>query len=222
MTTPENNPLDQAIATRLSRLRSLPVDVSRLQAAIKQQIPSRTPNRVFAWLNRPMRLAASILLAVSLVTALVVASLPRPVEASPQMLAAMHDQVLADHDTMSTPVHSMQAAGAALNQQWPSAPALPKGDGHEIMACCVHDMGRKKAACVLMKVDEVPVTMAVAKASEVHIPDSATLVRDGVTYYTQSSGTVNMVMTQRKGQWICLMGRLPIDRLANALTTLNP
>lgn len=221
MTNPENNPLDQAMTDRLARLRSMPVEIGPLEAAIQKEIPRHSRRSVFAWFNRPMRLAASILLALSLVITLFVANLPQPVVASPQMLAAMHEQMLSDRD-MATPVHSMQAAGASLNQQWPAAPTLPRGNGHEIMACCVHDMGKKKAACVLLKVDDIPVTMALAKASEVRIPPTATMVRNGITYYTQSSDGVNMAMTLRNGQWICLMGRLPVDRLIDTLVTLNP
>jgi hypothetical protein len=38
-------------------------------------------------------------------------------------------------------------------------------------------------------------------------------VRAGVTYHVQSSGRVNMVMTERQGRWVCLMGEAPIERL---------
>ena len=36
---------------------------------------------------------------------------------------------------------------------------------------------------------------------------------DGVTYHVQSFNSLNMVMTERNGRWICLIGRVPTERL---------
>ena len=221
MTLKENDSFDDAMTNRLSRLRSMPIDMSALQAAIFRQFPRQTHQIRRHWFNRPLRLAASVLLALGMSAALLIATLPRPVEASPQMLAEMHQQMQSEQ-SMATPVTSMDAAQTVLSRQWSSAPAMPTGDGHEVMACCVHQIGQKKAACVMLKVDNTLVTMAVAKASEVRMPATLTVVRDGVSYAVQSSGDLNMVMTERNGQWTCLMGQIPIDRLITTLASLNP
>jgi hypothetical protein len=55
--------------------------------------------------------------------------------------------------------------------------------------------------------------MTVANASDMQMPASSTSVRNGIEYQVQSIGTLNMVMTQRNGRLICLIAKLPIDRL---------
>jgi hypothetical protein len=71
----------------------------------------------------------------------------------------------------------------------------------------------KKVACVLLKREGVPVTMTVAKDSDMRLPKSPPVVRNGISYHVQSSGSLNMVMTQRHGRWVCLIGELASDRL---------
>jgi hypothetical protein len=118
-------------------------------------------------------------------------------------------------------VSSIEAAAAALSQQWPKAPALPDMPDDHVMACCVHEMGRKKMACVSLTVDDVPITMAVADSADVKVPNGTTVIRDGVTWQVESSRGVNMAMTERGGRWVCLMGRLPTDRLIDLAAKLQ-
>ncbi len=71
----------------------------------------------------------------------------------------------------------------------------------------------KKVACVLLEDNGGPVTMTVAKASDMQSPASPTVIRGGVTYHVQAVGRLNMVMTERNGRWICLIGQVSADRL---------
>ena len=66
-----------------------------------------------------------------------------------------------------------------------------------------------------------PVTMAIANAADVRVPESEMLTVGGVTYHVQSHQGVNMVMAQRNGRWVCLMGRLPTRRLAELANSLR-
>jgi hypothetical protein len=118
-------------------------------------------------------------------------------------------------------VSSIEAAGAALSRQWPKAPNLPDMPDDHVMACCVHEVGRKKMACVSLLVDNVQITMAVADSADVKVPRGTTMVRDGVTYHIESAKGVNMAMTERGGRWVCLMGRLPVDRLVELASKLQ-
>ena len=65
--TEGNEPFDQVIASRLGRLRSMPVDTSRLDRMIQAQIPR--PVTQMRWF-KPMRLAiaASLLIVIGVVT----------------------------------------------------------------------------------------------------------------------------------------------------------
>jgi hypothetical protein len=189
----------------------MPMDLSKLQAAIGREIPKPQPaqiRRPMAWLTRPLRIAAAFLVVSGLIAAIIFSASPSTALASPQALAAVHDSM-----TSMQAVDSIDAATTALRSKW-SGGDMQMGDDHATMACCVHKIGRKNAACVAMKVDNAAVTMAVAKASDVKIEDGTpSLTRDGVTYRVQSSGNLNMVMTQRHDVWLCVMGPLPIDRL---------
>jgi hypothetical protein len=89
------------------------------------------------------------------------------------------------------------------------------------MACCVHRVGRAKMSCVSLMADGVPVSLAVADAADVRVPDSQTVTVDGVTYHVQSAQGVNMAMTERNGRWVCLMGKLPTQRLIDVAKGLK-
>jgi hypothetical protein len=47
------------------------------------------------------------------------------------------------------------------------------------------------------------------------LPPAPQIVRNGTTYRAQSVGRINMVMTERNGRWLCLMGEVPADRLVD-------
>jgi hypothetical protein len=89
------------------------------------------------------------------------------------------------------------------------------------MSCCIHMMGRKKIACAAFQTDGLTVTMAVAEAADVKLPACQTLAIGGVIYHIQSHGGINMVMTEGDGRWVCLMGKLPVARLAERASSLR-
>ncbi len=89
------------------------------------------------------------------------------------------------------------------------------------MSCCVHEIGRQKMACVALKIDGVPVSMAMADAADITMPQGKKIERDGVTYFVQSAKGVNMVMTERNGCWACLMGQVPVEKLLETLKGLH-
>jgi len=205
--------LDQATANRLARLGSLPVDTSRLAAKLRQQIPMTDVVQARKMWLRAMRIAAAILIVIGGIVAALLFTSGGPALASAEVLANVHEQMVSGRSHGIMKVSSIDAAAAALAAEWPQRPALPEMGEDHVMSCCVHEIGRKKMACVALMVNEIPVTMAIAESTDIKTPEGTTLVRDGVTYRVQSSGGVNMAMTQRNGRWICLMGRLSIDQL---------
>lgn len=204
---------ERTLSALLARLRTLPVDTSRLETRLRQQLPC--PPAVSAYrfvLLRPVRMAAAASIIMGIVLAAILASSAGPALASPQQLAQAHEEMVSGHPGMMM-VDSMQAASAALARRWSHAPALPDMPDENVTACCVHHMGRKKMACVSMTVDGVPLTMAVADSAEITVPAGHTIERNGVSWRVDSCKGVNMAMTQRNGRWLCFMGRLPVDRL---------
>lgn len=218
----DNDRLDQAVSDRLAKLRTMPVDTSRLAARLRGQIPQSVSAAHHPFfLFRPLRAAAAGFIILGIILAAVISSSSGPALASADRLAQVHEEVTAGHSRMMMKVSSIEAAAAALSQQWPNAPALPDMPDDHVMSCCVHEVGRKKMACVSLTVDNVPITMAVADSADVKVPHGATITRNGVTYEVESSKGVNMAMTERGGRWVCLMGKLPVDRLIDVAGQLR-
>ncbi len=110
-------------------------------------------------------------------------------------------------------VDSVAQANQTISAQWAQSPTIPNVPSEYIMACCMKSIRNKKVVCVLLKGEKEPVTLTVANAADMAMPESQVTVRDGHAYHVTSSGSLNMVMTQRQGRWVCLIGRLPATRL---------
>lgn len=216
---PKQVRLDRAVSNRLAKLRNVPVDLTALRRAVEARLPKRREGWKLRWLS-PMRAAAASLLIVGTVVALVIASSSGPALASAERLGRIHEEVVSGvgHRTQ---VNSIEAANAALSAQHPGAPRIPDVPDDHVMSCCVHTIGRKKMSCVSVMADGVPLTLAVADAADIKLPECETQTVDGIVYHVQSSQGVNMAMSQRNGRWSCLMGKLPASRLIKIAKTLQ-
>jgi len=204
-TTPQTE-ADEAVARRLARLAAMPVDTSRLDAALLAAIPRR-PARLAMWL-RPAR-AVAALLAVAVVVGLVTWTLSGgPAVASAQEMARIHDDMVAGRIAI-TRVDSLEG---------PSLPQMPAGHA---MACCMASVGGKRMAWVMFRDDQTPITLAVARASDMRVPAGPLQVHHGVWYHVQSTGVLNMVSAQRDDRWICLIGAVSTDRLIEIAANLR-
>jgi hypothetical protein len=218
--------LDRATAERLSKLRTLPVDTSRLDQLVGAQLPAsdhgaRRTRPAGAWFSRPVRAAAAVLLIVGVVAAVLLSNAEGPALASPALMAQVHDDVVSGR-TPVMQVSSVDAANRMLGAQWPDSPGIPSMPADHVMACCMKSVKHKKVACVLLRGEQggEPVTMTVARASDMSLPKSPTVVRNGVTYHVQDFRGLSMVMTERNERWICLIGRVPADHLMDLAAKL--
>jgi hypothetical protein len=218
--------LDRAVADRLAKLRTMPVDVSALRRAVEAATANAEPRaqrarfRLLKPFLTPMRAAAASLLIGGLIAVLLVALSGRPVLASPDRMAELH-QSLVSGDAHVRTVKSVAEANEFLATQNPGGPSVPGVPDEHVMACCIHAVGHKKVSCVSLVADGVPVSMAVADAADLKLPASETLTVDGVTYHVQSAQGVQMVMSARNGRWVCLMGKLPTERLVELAKSLR-
>jgi hypothetical protein len=217
---------DQAISARLAKLRTTPVDTSsldnRLRAALDaaagQSAPAVSRLRI-GWSRLTKLAAAAVVLLATLVGVLVMTS-GGPALASPTQMARVHEDIVSGR-TPVMQVDSIDAAGRMLARQWPDSPNLPGVPEQHVMACCMKSVKDKKMACVLLKKEGVPVTMAVARSADMRLPSSPTRTRGGVSYHVQSAGNLNMVMTERADRWICLIGEMPEERLMDLADQLK-
>lgn len=213
---------ERAIAARLAGLRSMPVDTSALDRRIQREIPPVPPPRllrVWRWSGSARVLAASIVV-LAFFGAFFLNTSAGPVLASTAAMAQFHDDLVSGRVPV-TRVDSMQAANSALAAQWAQSPTIPNMPHDHVMACCMRSVGNKKIACVLVKGDGGPVTMTVANASDMEFPNSPVMSRNGTEFHVQSAGGLNMVMTRRDRRWICLIAKMPVDRLMDMACSLE-
>jgi len=205
--------LDAATAARLAKLRQTPVDTGALRAGFEAALDRETqPMRLSLW-RRPMwRIAAMLLLAGGALGVAVLSMMPREAVASVEQFAVLHQEMQA-MPQMMTPVTDMAGAERMLKQQWQGAPDMPEGVPHEQMACCVHQVAGKKAAVVTIRGGAAPITMAVTDAKQVAIPRVNLSSYRGREYSVGTARGVNMVMFERAGKSVCIMGNAATDEL---------
>ena len=102
----EQNPLDRATSRRLRKLSSLPVDTSRLDRMIEQQVPRERSGRM--WILRPLRAVAAGIAVIGLVGILLYSLSGGPAMASADLMAQMHN------DLVSGKYHVMKVSSIAV------------------------------------------------------------------------------------------------------------
>jgi hypothetical protein len=207
-------PVDRAVSARLAKLRSMPVDLTNLEKALKAQIPSPTNQSRWRVLTlRPLRaIAASVVLVSAIAGAILLSASSGPALAEAAQMAQVHQEIVSGKIPVMQ-VSSIDAANRMLNQEAPGAPSLPQLPDSHVMACCMKSVHNKKMACVLLKDEGAPVTLAVASAADMKLPTAPVQSRNGVEYRVQHVGDLSMVMTERNGKWLCLIGPMPAERL---------
>jgi hypothetical protein len=206
--------VDRAISARLAKLRSMPVDLTNLEKALKAQIPPPTHQSRWRVLTlRPLRaIAASLVLASAIAAAILLSASSGPALAEAAQMAQVHQEIVSGKIPVMQ-VSSIDSANRMLNQEAPGAPSLPQLPDSHVMACCMKSVHNKKMACVLLKDEGAPVTLAVASAADMKLPTAPVQSRNGVEYRVQHVGDLSMVMTERNGKWLCLIGPMPAERL---------
>lgn len=207
---------DRAIATRLGKLRSTPVDLSRLKARMEREIPRDIPRETrraplrLTWLGPARAIAAMVLVAVIATAALVLMTAGRPAMASAEAMAWVHENM-----GTATTVASLADAERELRRQWPQQPGLSSDlpDDAAPMACCIHKLDGKQMSCVALDLSGSRVSVAVGRADDFKIPPGSHRTVNGHDYVIESAQGVNMVMTKRDGRWVCVMSSLPVEEL---------
>lgn len=216
--------VDRAVSARLAKLRTMPVELTNLEKAIAAQIPPPATSHASRWrvlTLRPLRaIAASVVLISAIAAAFLINASSGPALADAAQMADVHQEIVSGKIPVMQ-VSSIDAANRMLNQESPGAPSLPQLPDSHVMACCMKSVHNKKMACVLLKNEGVPVTLAVASAADMKLPAVPVQSRNGVDYRVQHVRDLNMVMTERNGKWLCLIGQLPAERLMDIATQVQ-
>jgi len=211
--------IDQAVASRLAKLRTMPVDTSGLEKAMRQRMGMGRETstwRLRLMAIRPLRAAAASVAVLFLIAAVLFYASGGPALASTAQMAQMHEDIVSGKTPVML-VDSIEQANRALAAQSPASPTLPAVPAEHVMACCMKNVKNKKVACVLLKDEGIPVTLTVANSADMRMPDSPAVSHGAMTCRLNccdtASGKLNMVMMEKNGRWICLMGRTSTDRL---------
>src|SRR4051794_10144065 len=166
--------------------------LSRLSATpvdttrLARAIGRQIPRPTARWFHiKPLRAVAASLLILGTIAALVVLTTwSRPALASTQQLLEVHESVICSMDA-----------------------------GNQTPGCCLREVSHRPVACTAMTIDGAAVSLAVADATRLRMPQADTIERNGHVFRVHSAGVINMVMAQRNGRWACLTGPMPTDRL---------
>jgi hypothetical protein len=129
-----------------------------------------------------------------------------PAMASATQLATVNQDLIAKRVPI-VDVDSIDAANKVLNSQWTQAPPLPQLPTQHITACAIDAVGDKRVACVLLDRPGGSITMTIARATDMAMPQAPIISQGAVTCGVQSVSGLNMVLLCRNGNWVCLMGR---------------
>ncbi|MGD0389692.1 MAG: hypothetical protein ABSC42_12140 [Tepidisphaeraceae bacterium] len=210
-----------AVQRRLTKLRNMPVELAALEARVNAAIPPQRRSviaRMTTWRIAEAIAAGFILVVVSLGLMFIFSG--GPVVASAQDFAQFHEDLVAGR-VQAVHVTTIEAANKALAAQDSLSPQLPEVPNEHVMACCMNSVKGKRVACVLIDQGGTPVTLTVANAADMKSPASPMVEQNGSAYHVHAVNGLNMVMTERHGRWICLMGRLPRQRLMDLADQLQ-
>lgn len=203
------DPQQESIRRRLRQLAALPTDTSRLDRFLQAQlgvgpVASARPNWFLAHWRSLSAVAAS--LAALLTVALVLTASPSALHAEPTVMARLHADIVSGQIPM-TRVGSIREASDLIARDWPDAPSLPTLPVDHDLACCLKDFEGRRVVCLVFEDDGTPISVVVASRKSLkssHTPTAAVV---------HTSGAVNMVMKERDGRFICVMGKVPASRL---------
>lgn len=202
-------PLDPATAGSSSTRR----------IAAGRSTPAQPPRQI-AWARRLWQGVAALLI-IGIGMGILLTNLDgQPAMASTAMLAELHNS-LASGQVDQMPVDSIDQANHALSQQHHGMMPMPAVQCDKVMSCCIRQVGQEPMATALLMQDGQPVTLAVARLDQMRPPQAQNLTVDGVTYRVSSADGIQMVMKIEKGNWICLMGRVPADTLIRMAQTVQ-
>jgi len=211
--------LDEATSRRLARLGKRPVDTARLEARLAEAMSAESPRTVQAhrpvrrWLAPAAGMAAAALIALSLIVAFQ-AGTPRAV-AAPVELARLHHDLIEGRLAVQ-PVSTLDEANAWIARQAADTPALPDtAPGARVQSCCLANVTGRLVAVALLDDGGDTVTLVVAEARDFAMQMGTPHVRNGREMFSHEVNGVPMMMANVGDRWLCVMGDLPEDRLAD-------
>ena len=207
----EGDAIQRAISTRLARLGTIPVDTSRLDQLLRDQIPMPRQHRrflVFGWLAGAGAAAcAALIIAVALLST----GTPR---LSAAELAGVYRNLAAQPGVTMT-------SGTANSpvQMAPGMTCMMKSG--QTASCCQQMVGKYRLACIAVRSpSHARVVMVAGNVGTVKNPQGQTVTIAGSSYSLVVLGHINMLMRRVGNHWYCAMGSEKPGSLARYLGQL--
>lgn len=209
-----NEALDRATAQRCSRLRTMPVDTSRLEKLLAGEIPRPAAEHALRISPQIFRMALAAVVLIGFALAAVMFGRGGEALAAPAQMAQVHYDLIAGK-MPAQQVGSMEDLNKFVSAEAPTLPSIPTVPSQHLMTCCLHQVKDRKVAFVLLQQDGVPVTLAVGRDTDLKMPKNSN--GDHVTSYEK----LNMVMREQNGRFMCVIGEAPAEKLASLLDSLK-
>jgi len=240
--------LDGATAARLARLGARPVDTAGLERRIEQAMAAEmdgpAPSMPTAWRRwwRPITSAAAAILIAVTIGWLALDGGTSSAMAAPAGLAQLHYDVangLAPHLKVSNAaglaqlhydvanglaphlkVSNVDQANQLLADQFNGVVPVPELPGI-MMSCCLRQHAGTMLTCALIERDGRLITVAIADGAKLHSPRGKTIMRGGRSFIAHTANGINMVMAHEGDRWLCVMGEVDFDELADVAVEIR-
>jgi hypothetical protein len=139
--------------------------------------------------------------------------------AAPAGLAQIHYDVangLAPHLKVS----SVEQANQLLADQANGVVPVPELPG-VMMSCCLHQHAGTTLTCALIETDGRLITVAIADGAKLRSPHGKTITRDGRQFVAHTANGINMVMAHEGDRWLCVMGEVDFEQLADVAADIR-
>jgi len=220
MNQQDKDQLDDATRQRLSKLASMPVDMSRLEDKLADALPPRPepkrssrPNAIAGWLRVAAVLAVFAGVAGASYFAFFGVS-PQSAVAQTMTVAQLHDYLLNDPQKtyrVATTEQAQQRIGAQFAGKQP----LPIVDGMRVESCCLVDGAFPLRAALVLDQPTGAVTIIVAQGKDFAMPMQPIDHPSGVQLQSHDHAGVPMVMRNVGDLWMCVMGQVDQTELAD-------
>ena len=205
--------IQQAVAARVGRLSTMPVDTSRLDQLLRTQIPVSRRNPRF-WIFGSLAGAGVAACAAAIIAMAILFS------GTPRLSAA--DLANVYQNMAGQPALAVTGSAATSKLQMAPGMICPLKAG-ETASCCQQMVGQDHLACVAVRSpSHAPVVMVAGNAGMVKGPRGQAVTIGGCQYTLDQSGHINMLMRRAGNHWYCAMGSENPATLASYLQRLTP
>ena len=218
--------LDQATRDRLAKLASMPVDMSRLEQTMADEIP-RPQQRTHQQHTTPrhgwMRLAAAIVLLIGIAGASYYAFFgvgPQTAIAQTMTVAELHEHLLNDPQETYL-AKSVEEAQALIDAQLAGQHPLPIVDGTHVESCCLVEGEFPLRAALVVDQPNGSATIIIAQGEDFAHKMNPIDHPSGVELQGHDHAGMPMVMRNHGDLWMCVMGNANPDHLADIAAKID-